>query len=89
MNSGKARESTASSDYARGSYYALRESYDNYRWAKVQELYVDELREGFANEVQPTELALEDSLYTLTGTLEQQYDEWRSILAELYALETE
>jgi hypothetical protein len=84
-----ARESTAESVYARGSYYALRESYDNYAWAKVQELYLDELREGFANEVEPTELELESSLYTLTGSLEQQYHEWRSILAELYSLETE
>jgi hypothetical protein len=83
------RATTAASGYERGSYYALRESYDNYGWAKVQELYVDELKEGFANEVKPTEIALEDSLYQLSGTLEQQYQEWRSILAELYALETE
>jgi hypothetical protein len=83
------REAGASSGYARGSYYALRESYDNYGWAKVQDLYLDELREGFANEVEPTEIALKDSLYKLTGTMEQQYREWRSILAELYALETE
>jgi hypothetical protein len=83
------RETTAESVYARGSYYALQESYNNYRWAKVNELYLDELREGFANEVEPTELALENSLYTLTGTMEQQYREWRSILAELYELETE
>lgn len=84
-----ARETNTASGYARGSYYALQESYNNYRWAKVQELYLDELREGFANEVEPTELALENSLYKLTGTLEQQYREWRSILAELYALETQ
>lgn len=84
-----ARESGTSGGYARGSYYALQESYNNYRWAKVQELYLDELREGFANEVEPTELALENSLYKLTGTLEQQYREWRRILAELYALETQ
>jgi hypothetical protein len=83
------RETTTDSGYARGSYYALRESYDNYRWAKVSELYLDELKEGFANEVKPTEIALEDSLYQLSGTMEQQYQEWRSILAELYALETE
>ena len=81
------RETTAESTYARGSFYALQESYNNYRWAKVQELYLDELSEGFANEVEPTEIALEDSLYKLTGTLEQQYREWRSILAELYELE--
>jgi hypothetical protein len=85
----RTRETTAASGYARGSYYALRENYDNYAWAKVQELHLDELKEGFANEVEPTEIALEDSLYKLTGTMEQQYREWRSILAELYALETE
>ncbi len=83
----EARETTADSGYARGSYYALQESYNNYRWAKVQELYLDELSEGFANEVEPTEIALENSLYKLTGTLEQQYREWRGILAELYALD--
>jgi hypothetical protein len=83
------RETSTESAYARGSYYALRESYDNYAWAKVQELYLDELREGFANEVEPTELELESSLYTLSGSLEQQYREWRSILAELYLLETQ
>ena len=81
-------QASTNSGYARGSYYALQESYNNYRWAKVQELYLDELREGFANEVEPTEVALDDSLYRLTGTLEQQYREWRSILAELYALDT-
>jgi hypothetical protein len=84
-----ARETVAGSQYRRGSYYALQEAYNNYRWAKVQELYRDELKEGFANEVEPTELQLENSLYKLTGTLEQQYREWRSILAELFVLETQ
>jgi hypothetical protein len=84
-----ATRQAGASQFRRGSYYALQESYNNYRWAKVQELYVDELREGFANEVEPTELELEDSLYKLTGTLEQQYREWRAILAELFALETQ
>lgn len=82
------READAVSQFRRGSYYALQESYNNYRWAKVQELYLDELREGFANEVEPTEIELEDALYKLNGTLEQQYREWRSILAELFELET-
>lgn len=82
------REATEPSQFARGSYYALQESYNNYRWAKLQELYLDELSEGFANETEPTEIELSDSLYRLTGTLEQQYREWRTILAELYLLET-
>jgi hypothetical protein len=82
------REQGQTSQFARGSYYALQESYNNFRWAKLQELYLDELSEGFANETAPTEIDLEDSLYRLTGTMEQQYREWRSILAELYELET-
>src|SRR5690606_10531681 len=82
------REANAVSQFRRGSYYALQESYNNFRWAKIQELYLDELSEGFANEVEPTEIELEDSLYKLNGTLEQQYREWRSILAELFELET-
>lgn len=84
-----ARELNSTSDFRRGSYRALQESYNNYRWAKLQELYVDELGEGFANEVEPTELELNDSLFRLTGTLEQQYREWRNILAELFVLETQ
>lgn len=83
-----ARESTATSEFARGSYYALQESYNNFRWAKLQELYLDELSEGFSNETASTEIELSDSLYRLSGTMEQQYREWRSILAELYELET-
>ena len=81
------RRSNSASDYRPGSYYALQESYNNYRWAKVQEQYRDELNQGFSNEVEPTEIVLADSLFKLNGTLEQQYREWRSILAELYLLE--
>ena len=84
-----ARETNSRSDFRRGSYYALQESYNNYRWAKLQTLYLDELSEGFANEVEPTQIELQDSLYKLTGTFEQQYREWRTILAELLMLETQ
>jgi len=50
---------------------------------------VDELGEGFTNEVEPTSLQLDDSVFRLSGTLEQQYRDWRRILAELFALETQ
>jgi hypothetical protein len=83
------RETNSDSDFRRGSYYALQESYNNYRWAKLQTLYLDELSEGFANEVEPTQIELQDSLYKLNGTFEQQYREWRTILAELLELETQ
>jgi hypothetical protein len=75
------------SQFRRGSYYALQESYENYRWAKLQELYRDEISTGFANETEPTQIELNDSLFRLTGTMEQQHRDWRGILAELLALE--
>jgi hypothetical protein len=83
-----AQELNSTPQYERGSYRALQENYNNYRWTKVQELYVQELGEGFTNEVDPTQLELNDSIYKLSGTLEQQYRDWRRILAELFALET-
>jgi hypothetical protein len=82
-----ARESSSLDQFRRGSYYALRESYDNYRWAKLQDVYVDEITTGFANETEPTQIELNDSLFRLTGTMEQQQREWRDILADLLALE--
>lgn len=82
-----ARRQDGDSDFRRGTYYALQESYNNYRWVKLQELYLDELREGFANETEAREIELSDSLFRLTGTMEQQYRQWRRILAEMYKLE--
>ena len=73
--------------FSRGSYHALLQSYNNYRWVKLQELYVDELGEGFTNEVEPTQVELNDSVFRLTGNLDQQYRQWRDILAQLLALD--
>lgn len=81
------REAEQGDDLRRGSYIALKESYNNFRWARMQDHYLDELNEGFTNEVLPTDVTLENSIYQLSGTLEEQYAEWRSILKEFYLLE--
>ena len=81
------RETSQGNDLRRGSYMALRESYNNYRWARLQDQYLEELNEGFTNEILPTDITLEDSLYHLSGTLDEQYREWRGILKELYELD--
>ena len=81
------RETQQGNDLRRGSYMSLKESYNNFRWARMQDLYLDELNEGFTNEVLPTDITLEDSIYQLSGTLEEQYQEWRDILREFYLLE--
>jgi len=81
------RENQQGNDMRRGSYISLKESYNNFRWARMQDQYLDELNEGFTNEVLPTDITLEDSIYQLSGTLEEQYREWRDILREFYLLE--
>ena len=81
------REAAQGNDFRRGSYMSLRESYNNYRWSRMQDQYLEELNEGFINEIQPTDITLEDSLYHLSGTLAEQYSEWRDILQELYELD--
>lgn len=82
-----AREAEQGNEFSRGSYMALRESYNNYRWARMQDQYLDELSEGFTNEILPTDITLEDSLYHLSGTLAEQYAEWQEILKALYELD--
>ena len=79
----------ADNDYKlrRGSYWALRESYDNYRWVKMEQQYLDDLQERFRNEIQSTDITLKDSLYRLNGALADQYAQWKKILKELYELE--
>lgn len=73
--------------FNRGTYRALRESYDNFRWEKMQAQYLDQLSEGFSNEVLPTAVEMDDQVYELSGTLENQYWEWQEILRELFELE--
>lgn len=81
------RQMDSGTRFPAGSYRALRESYDNYRWAKMQQQYLEELAAGFRNEIAPTQIDLEDRLYQLTGTADQQYREWKEILRELLTLE--
>jgi hypothetical protein len=72
----------------RGSFFALQRTYDAYKWSKIQDQDLDELATGFNNEVQPTVMEASGKVFRLSGTLESQYDEWRSILSRIFALET-
>lgn len=56
--------------------------------AKVAAQEVKELATSFQNEVAPQVVELEGRTLKLTGTAEEQYREWRRLLAELYREET-
>ena len=72
----------------KGSYQALKQTYNNYRWAKLQRQEIKLLARGFDNEVAPTSVAIEGRVFKLAGSLDERYREWRRILQQIYVLET-
>ena len=72
----------------RGSYEAMKQTYNNYKWEKIQREEMKTLAEGFDNEVAPTAMELEGTVVQLNGSLDQRYREWRDILRQIYQLET-
>ena len=48
---------------------------------------IEELGQSLEDEVAPQVISLEDRSITLTGSVEEQYEQWREILADLYAAE--
>ena len=88
QNDEATRRQAARSDAPRGSYEAIQTLYDNYRWARSEEQLRESRAEAFDNEVGPTVMAMELRVAELEDWLEQQYAEWRNILAEIFYLET-
>lgn len=72
----------------RGSFASMQQSYNAYRNFRIQEQDLDELAMGFDNETAPTIVETSGKVFRLTGTLDSQYEEWRNILRQIFALET-
>ncbi|MFT6955503.1 MAG: hypothetical protein ACJAYC_000499 [Halieaceae bacterium] len=82
------RLSTRESQGRRGTFPAMQQTYNAFKWTKIQQQDLYELAVGFDNEVAPTVLEASGKVFRLNGTLETQYSEWRDILREIFALET-
>ncbi|MGH1371054.1 MAG: hypothetical protein ACRBBW_03405 [Cellvibrionaceae bacterium] len=87
MRDYQARQAGQSSGYRRGSLAAMNEVYSDYEWFRMQERYLKELSSGFNNQVLPTVLNLDDQVVHLEGGYDDQYQQWQSILSEIYQLE--
>lgn len=72
----------------RGTYAQMEQTYSAFRSVKIQQQDLHELAIGFNTEVAPTVLEVGDAVFRLNGTLDAQYDEWRNILRQIFALET-
>jgi hypothetical protein len=68
--------------------YVIKSGFDKIAEAKMHLESLQELGESLENEVAPRVIDLEDRTITLTGTVEEQYAQWREILADIYAAET-
>ncbi|KGE04295.1 hypothetical protein [Pseudohaliea rubra] len=71
----------------RGTYAAMQQTYGRFRRVKIHEQDLEELAEGFDNEVTETVIDVDDRVYRLSGSLATQYGEWREILRRIFTLE--
>lgn len=83
------RVQNADSDAERGSYEAILERYEHYKWDRQAAEEQEKWAVGFENEMGPTITAIEERVAELEGWVEDRYAEWQRILAEIFELETE
>ncbi|MBL4821556.1 MAG: hypothetical protein JKY98_11295 [Gammaproteobacteria bacterium] len=75
-------------NYGRSNFLAMSQRYNRYKWAKIYEQEFAALAQGFNNEIAPAILELNRQVHGLSGSVEEQYDQWRGILRELFEVET-
>lgn len=68
--------------------YLIKSGFDKRAEAKMHIEALQELGDSLQSEIEPQVIELEDRTITLSGTVENQYDQWRGLLKDLYNLET-
>ena len=79
-------EATASAA-PRGSYEALLNQYENYKWDRITAQEQDRLAVAFDNEVGPRVAAMESRIAELEGWVDEKYTEWHRLLEALFDAE--
>lgn len=67
--------------------YLIKSGFDKQAEARIHMEALEELGQSLENAVAPRVINLDDRTITLSGSVEEQYAQWREILAELYAAE--
>lgn len=68
--------------------YMIKSGIDKGAEAKIHAETLKELAASLDTQIEPHNIELEERTVTLTGTVEQQYAQWRAILREIYQTET-
>lgn len=67
---------------------AIRSGLQKREEAKIHAEALEEISASLNSEIEPHSIELEDQTVTLSGTVNEQYDQWRRILKELHEMET-
>ncbi len=67
--------------------YLIKSGFDRQAEARMHMEALEELGQSLENAVAPQVINLDDRTITLSGSVEEQYGQWREILADLYAAE--
>ncbi len=67
--------------------YGIKRGMDKRSEAQLQAAALEEMADSLSAEIRPYTVDLEDRTVTLSGTVEEQYAQWKGILAEMYAAE--
>lgn len=68
--------------------YMVKSGFDKREEAKMHSETLIELGDSLEAAIEPQIIELEDRTITLSGTVENQYDQWRALLKEIYHAET-
>lgn len=83
-----ANESKDLSGKSNGGFAAISNNYYRYTASKMFEQEWVELASSFTSELEPSVIELNNKVYGLSGSVDDQYVQWREILREFYRLET-
>ncbi len=71
-----------------GGTYALYEGFKTSKESEINKEAIEELGESFTTEVEPILIDVDGKTLELTGSADQQYMKWKSLLKEIYHKET-
>ena len=81
-----ARNTGAVGGAVAGSFFS--ESFQKSKEAKVHRDALNEIASSLDGTLSPSVIEMEDRTITLTGTIEEQSDQWRAVLQKIYQAET-
>lgn len=83
-SSGRAAGSVA----VAGGAYMIKSGFDKSAESEMHVEALQELGDSLEAAIEPQVIELEDRTITLSGTVENQYDQWRDLLREIYKVDT-